>query len=246
MDRRTSLLGRGRMVVAIATADRPSLSGRPPAAESQKKPKPRGEPSKTTGKTTSKPGSRRGGGTRAWPGQVCKWQSLAAPAVSAPSQSQCPVQPISFRLDRSIALFGSFAYMAEAKTAQPAHPAPPPPPAAAVDGSVEHQKQQQQQRKTVVVVGVDDSEHSYYALEWTVRHVAGGVAGGAELVIVHAKPSASSVVSFGGPGAGEAMRCVEADLRKMAEAVVGRARQVCIANSVIQSDCSNGLGSAAR
>lgn len=42
------------------------------------------------------------------------------------------------------------------------------------------------------------------------------------------------------------MRCVEADLRKMAEAVVGRARQVCIANSVIQSDCSNGLGSAAR
>jgi len=60
-----------------------------------------------------------------------------------------------------------------------------------------------QQQKTVVVVAVDDSDHSYYALEWTVRHVvgAGGMAGGAaDLVIVHAKPSPSSVVSFGGPG----------------------------------------------
>ncbi|TVU37273.1 hypothetical protein EJB05_10579 [Eragrostis curvula] len=83
--------------------------------------------------------------------------------------------------------------------------------------------------KTVVVVAVDDSEHSYHALEWTLRHVA---ASGAELVIVHAKPSPASIVSFGGPGAGEAMRCVDADLRKIAEAVVDRARRVCIANSV--------------
>jgi len=37
------------------------------------------------------------------------------------------------------------------------------------------------------------------------------------------------------------MRYVEADLRKMAEAVVDRARRVCIANSVrFYSDCSNG------
>jgi hypothetical protein len=35
----------------------------------------------------------------------------------------------------------------------------------------------------VVVVGVDDSEHSYHALEWTVRHVA-----------------AASIISFGGAG----------------------------------------------
>jgi len=58
----------------------------------------------------------------------------------------------------------------------------------------------EQQQKTVVVVGVDDSDHSYHALEWTVRHVAAGMAGAADLVIVHAKPSPSSVVSFGGPG----------------------------------------------
>ena len=77
--------------------------------------------------------------------------------------------------------------MAEAKTTEPA-------PAAAEGGSGE------QQHKTVVVVGVDDSDHSYHALEWTVRHVAAGMAGAADLVIVHAKPSPSSVVSFGGPG----------------------------------------------
>ena len=90
---------------------------------------------------------------------------------------------------------------AEAKT-EPAAPA-----AAAglglASGEQPPQQQQQPKKKTVVVVAVDDSDHSYYALEWTVRHVtgAGGMAGGAaDLVIVHAKPSPSSVVSFGGPG----------------------------------------------
>ncbi|KAG8079355.1 hypothetical protein GUJ93_ZPchr0007g3129 [Zizania palustris] len=87
--------------------------------------------------------------------------------------------------------------------------------------------------KTVVLVGVDDSEHSNYALEWTVRHLAAGMAGGAELVIVHAKPSPSSVVGFGaGPGSGEVVRYVEADLRKTAEDVVERARRLCIANAM--------------
>ncbi|GJN10708.1 hypothetical protein PR202_ga28825 [Eleusine coracana subsp. coracana] len=90
----------------------------------------------------------------------------------------------------------------------------------------------EQGNKMVVVVGVDDSDHSNHALEWAVRHVAAG----AELVIVHAKPSAASILGFGGPvgigGAGEALRCVETDLRKIAEAVVERARRVCIANSV--------------
>ncbi|CAN6219912.1 unnamed protein product [Urochloa humidicola] len=117
--------------------------------------------------------------------------------------------------------------MADAK-AEPA----PAPAAEGGSGEHEHQKKRQQQKQMVVVVAVDDSDHSYYALEWAVRHLAAGMAGAADLVIIHAKPSPSSVVSFGGPGAGEAMRHVESDLRKMAEAVVDRARQVCIANSV--------------
>ncbi|XP_073364101.1 universal stress protein PHOS32 isoform X2 [Aegilops tauschii subsp. strangulata] len=87
-------------------------------------------------------------------------------------------------------------------------------------------------RKTVVLVAVDDSDHSYRALEWAVRHVAtAGVA--AELVVVHAKPPASSVVTFGSPAAaGDVVRVVDVDLRKRAEDVVDRARRLCVANSV--------------
>lgn len=106
--------------------------------------------------------------------------------------------------------------------------------AAAAEAEVGSGLAAREKQRTVVVVAVDDSDHSYHALEWTVRHVAapGGVAGGAaDLVIVHAKPSPSSVVSFGGPGAGEAIRHVDAGLRKTAEAVVARARRVCAAAS---------------
>ncbi|KAE8766603.1 universal stress protein [Hordeum vulgare] len=96
-------------------------------------------------------------------------------------------------------------------------------------------------KKTVVLVAVDDSDHSYRALEWAVRHVAtagaaAAAAAAAELVVVHAKPPASSVVSFGSPGAdpaaGDLVRVVDADLRKRAEDVVDRARRLCVANSV--------------
>ncbi|VAH26581.1 hypothetical protein VPH35_019240 [Triticum aestivum] len=106
----------------------------------------------------------------------------------------------------------SFLAMAETKTAP-----------AAEDGS---------RKKTVVLVAVDDSDHSYRALEWAVRHAAtAGVA--AELVVVHAKPPASSVVTFGSPAAaGDVVRVVDADLRKRAEDVVDRARRLCVANSV--------------
>ncbi|KAF7006824.1 hypothetical protein CFC21_021828 [Triticum aestivum] len=89
--------------------------------------------------------------------------------------------------------------------------------------------------KTVVLVAVDDSDHSYRALEWAVRYVAEMAGAGAptELVIVHAKPSPSPVVTMGGPGvSGDVVRLVEADLRKKAEGVVDRARRLCVANSV--------------
>ncbi|XP_037488750.1 uncharacterized protein LOC119367300 [Triticum dicoccoides] len=89
--------------------------------------------------------------------------------------------------------------------------------------------------KTVVLVGVDDSDHSYRALEWALRYVAetAGPRAPTELVVVHAKPVVSSVVTLGGPAAaGDVVRYVEADLRRRAEEVVDRARRVCPANSV--------------
>uniref|UniRef100_A0A453AQ66 UspA domain-containing protein n=2 Tax=Aegilops tauschii subsp. strangulata TaxID=200361 RepID=A0A453AQ66_AEGTS len=91
--------------------------------------------------------------------------------------------------------------------------------------------------KTVVLVAVDDSDASYRALEWAVRHVAATAgmagAGAVELVVLHAKPPTSLAVNMGGPGvSGDVVRLVEADLRKKAEGVVDKARRLCVANSV--------------
>ena len=57
--------------------------------------------------------------------------------------------------------------------------------------------------KQVMVVGIDDSEHSTYALEWTLDHFFTPSLGSNslfKLVVVYAKPSASSAVGFAGPG----------------------------------------------
>jgi hypothetical protein len=57
--------------------------------------------------------------------------------------------------------------------------------------------------KQVMVVGIDDSEHSTYALEWTLDHFftpSLGFNSLFKLVVVYAKPSASSAVGFAGPG----------------------------------------------
>ena len=57
--------------------------------------------------------------------------------------------------------------------------------------------------KPAVVVAIDESEHSYYALEWALDHFFSGSAGQSplfSLVIVHAKPSPASVIGLAGPG----------------------------------------------
>lgn len=64
-------------------------------------------------------------------------------------------------------------------------------------------KEEVAEEKTVMVVGIDDSEHSYYALEWTLEHFSVKLCGPSppfRLVIVHAKPIASTVLTLGAPG----------------------------------------------
>ncbi|XP_020108106.1 universal stress protein PHOS34-like [Ananas comosus] len=89
-------------------------------------------------------------------------------------------------------------------------------------------------RRTVMVVGIEDSEHSYYALGWTLRRFFGGgaAASGIDLVIVHAKPSPANVVNLAGPGAPDVLPFVESDLRAIAAGVVAKARELCATNSV--------------
>ncbi|OAY67464.1 Universal stress protein A-like protein [Ananas comosus] len=96
-------------------------------------------------------------------------------------------------------------------------------------------------RRTVMVVGIEDSEHSYYALGWTLRRFFGGgaAASGIDLVIVHAKPSPANVVNLAGPGnhfdlirGSGCVAFVESDLRAIAAGVVAKARELCATNSV--------------
>ncbi|KAM1042265.1 hypothetical protein ACFX2I_031287 [Malus domestica] len=89
--------------------------------------------------------------------------------------------------------------------------------------------------KQVMVIGADDSEESHYALEWTLDHLfkpLGGDTAPFKLIIVHAKPSVSSVVGFVGPAGAEVLPIVDADLKKMAARVTERAKEFCASKSV--------------
>ncbi|KAJ8898628.1 hypothetical protein K2173_004241 [Erythroxylum novogranatense] len=88
--------------------------------------------------------------------------------------------------------------------------------------------------KQVMVVGIDDSEHSGYALDWILEKffVPFGANSPFRIVIVHAKPTASSAVGLAGPGAAEVLVFVDADLKKIAARVVENAKAMCISKSV--------------
>ncbi|CAH9112557.1 unnamed protein product [Cuscuta europaea] len=86
--------------------------------------------------------------------------------------------------------------------------------------------------KSVMVVAVDDSEHSFYALGWTLDHFFSGPAFPFKLVLLHAKPSPASAVGLAGPGAAEVLPYVDSDLKRIAARVVERAKEICASKSV--------------
>ncbi|GMY16914.1 universal stress protein PHOS34 [Fagus crenata] len=89
--------------------------------------------------------------------------------------------------------------------------------------------------KQVMVIGMDESELSTYALEWTLDHFFTPYASNHpfNLVVVHAKPTPASVIGLAGLGAAEVLPFVETDLKKIAARVVGKAKEICTSKSVI-------------
>ncbi|KAA8543101.1 hypothetical protein F0562_021404 [Nyssa sinensis] len=89
-------------------------------------------------------------------------------------------------------------------------------------------------KKSVMLVGIDNSERSFYALEWILDHFFTPLAPNSpfSLVIVHAKPSVSSYIGFSGPGVADVLPSVEADLGKIAAKVIEKAKEICISKSV--------------
>ncbi|XP_058738866.1 universal stress protein PHOS34 [Vicia villosa] len=91
----------------------------------------------------------------------------------------------------------------------------------------------QTQEKQVMVVGIDDSDYSTYALEWTLDHLVAPIPNPIfKLVLVYAKPSVSASVGFVGPGASEVLPIVDADLKRTAVLVIERAKEICTKRSV--------------
>ncbi|KQJ86400.1 universal stress protein PHOS34 [Brachypodium distachyon] len=103
--------------------------------------------------------------------------------------------------------------------------------------------------KMTMVVGVDESEHSYYALQWTLRHFFASPDPALQqyrLVVVTAKPTAASAVGLAGPGAADVLPFVEADLKRSAMRVIDKAKELCAQVShavfeVMEGDARNVL-----
>ncbi|CAL4898798.1 unnamed protein product [Urochloa decumbens] len=83
--------------------------------------------------------------------------------------------------------------------------------------------------KMTMVVGVDDSEPSFYALRWTLQHFfppGHRPQQQYRLVVVTATPSAA--VAIAGPGALMDVRAfVESDLKRAAQHVIDKAKDLC-------------------
>nr|XP_043610756.1 universal stress protein PHOS34 [Erigeron canadensis] len=89
-----------------------------------------------------------------------------------------------------------------------------------------------EQKQPVMIVGVDDSDHSFYALEWTLDHFFTASNLQFKLVVVHSKPSPTAAIGFAGPGVADVFPIVDSDLKKIAARVVERAKELCHSKSV--------------
>ncbi|XP_008223197.1 PREDICTED: universal stress protein A-like protein [Prunus mume] len=87
--------------------------------------------------------------------------------------------------------------------------------------------------KPLMLVAVDDSEHSFYALEWTLDHFfAHGTNHPFKLIVIHARNSASSALGVAGFGSVDFMTSLEADMKKSTCKTVQKAKDVCTSKKV--------------
>ncbi|XP_042452744.1 uncharacterized protein LOC122037365 [Zingiber officinale] len=95
--------------------------------------------------------------------------------------------------------------------------------------------------KPVIVVAVDDSEYSFHALRWTLLRFFSSAAAGStlpfKLVVVHARPAPTSIISLSATGAPDMLSVVKADLTKISLQVIAKAKEMCLAHSVRDVEC---------
>ncbi|GAV74916.1 Usp domain-containing protein [Cephalotus follicularis] len=98
--------------------------------------------------------------------------------------------------------------------------------------------------KPIMLMGLDDSNHSYHALEWTIDHffTPHGTNYPFKLIIIHARPTAASAVGLAGPGSADFLLMVDTDLKRQAQKVTDKVRQICSSKSLddVQVDVTEG------
>uniref|UniRef100_A0A7N1A2F9 UspA domain-containing protein n=1 Tax=Kalanchoe fedtschenkoi TaxID=63787 RepID=A0A7N1A2F9_KALFE len=93
--------------------------------------------------------------------------------------------------------------------------------------------------KPIMVLGIDESEHSYYALEWTLDHFFVPFPPNHnpfKLLILHSKPTAAFTAGLAGIGGVDILAHVEADLKKASARVAEKALEICGRKSVTDMD----------
>ncbi|KAK9933786.1 hypothetical protein M0R45_020962 [Rubus argutus] len=87
--------------------------------------------------------------------------------------------------------------------------------------------------KPLMLVAVDDSEHSFYALDWTLDHFfAPGVTHPFKLTIVHARASPSSALGVPGVGSENFLNVLDSDIKKSASKTIEKAKEMCASKKV--------------
>ncbi|TMW95704.1 hypothetical protein EJD97_008461 [Solanum chilense] len=84
-----------------------------------------------------------------------------------------------------------------------------------------------------MIFALDDTDHSFYALEWTLDHFFGESDSLFNLIIVHVKITPTSVVGLAGPGTSDVLAVVENDIKKTAQRVCEKSKQLCEAKGVM-------------
>ncbi|XP_009595892.1 universal stress protein PHOS32-like [Nicotiana tabacum] len=92
--------------------------------------------------------------------------------------------------------------------------------------------------KQVMIFALDDSDHSFYALEWTLDHFFPSPSTSSfKLIIVHAKPNPTSVIGVVGPGTTDMYTMVETDIKKTAQKIIDRAKELSKSKGVANVAC---------
>ncbi|XP_061995024.1 universal stress protein PHOS32 [Rosa rugosa] len=87
--------------------------------------------------------------------------------------------------------------------------------------------------KPLMLIAIDDSEHSFYALEWTLDHLfAPGSTHPFKLGIIHARASPASALGVAGVGSGDFLNSLISDMKKSATKTVEKAKEVCATKKV--------------